>query len=247
MATVERYAEARDAGFTHLTQWCETSADARRLLSEAEKAGVKLIIGFQTRSVEDIQRMAAAAESFTAAAKDSPALAFYYVGDEPSIAKVDVIRECVMLYEALDPVRPCYVNLLGASWDPVGRRDERKQKSLTGCTMYIDYLKRIYDAVPLKMVSFDVYPVCALKPLGNAEHRLHGVPAILHERWYETLEIVSAFARKKGIPMCAFALSTAHTHFPGNEYAAPTIRHPRLQMYSNLAYGAQMLQYYGVD
>ena len=35
-ASAERYAEAKDAGFTHLTQWCETPSDAGRLLAEAE-------------------------------------------------------------------------------------------------------------------------------------------------------------------------------------------------------------------
>ena len=44
-ATVEKFLEAKDAGFTHLTQWCETPADAKRALDEAEKAGIKLIIG----------------------------------------------------------------------------------------------------------------------------------------------------------------------------------------------------------
>lgn len=37
-ASAERYAEARDAGFTHLTQWCPSPAEAKRLLEEAEKA-----------------------------------------------------------------------------------------------------------------------------------------------------------------------------------------------------------------
>ena len=44
-ATAEKFLEAKDAGFTHLTQWCETPADAKRALDEAEKAGIKLIIG----------------------------------------------------------------------------------------------------------------------------------------------------------------------------------------------------------
>ena len=65
-ASAERYAEAKDAGFTHLTQWCETPSDAGRLLAEAEKAGVKLIIGFGGR---DIKRMTDEAEAFTAVVK----------------------------------------------------------------------------------------------------------------------------------------------------------------------------------
>ena len=69
-ASAVRYAEAKDAGFTHLTQWCTSPAEAKRLLGEAEKAGIKLIIGM----VHDVKSMTAVAKKFTAAAKDSPAL-----------------------------------------------------------------------------------------------------------------------------------------------------------------------------
>ena len=34
-ASAARYAEAKDAGFTHLTQWCRTPSDTGRLLAEA--------------------------------------------------------------------------------------------------------------------------------------------------------------------------------------------------------------------
>ena len=83
-ASAERYAEAKDAGFTHLTQWCKTPSDAGRLLAEAEKAGVKLIIGFGGRN---IKRMTDEAEAFTAVAKGSPALEYYFIADEPHIEK----------------------------------------------------------------------------------------------------------------------------------------------------------------
>lgn len=240
-ASAERYAEAKDAGFTHLTQWCKTPSDAGRLLAEAEKAGVKLIIGFGGR---DIKRMTDEAEAFTTVAKGSPALEYYFIADEPHIEKAGDLRDCIARYEALDPAHPCYVNLLGSGWDPETRDDRRRTRGNTGCETYGEYLESLFKTAPLKMVSFDVYPVCAAKPLGNADHRLHGARAILNDRWYETLETASAFARKRGLPMFAFALSTAHGHFPGNEYVAPSIRHFRLQMYSNLAYGAQALQYF---
>ena len=122
-ASAERYAEAKDAGFTHLTQWCETPSDAGRLLAEAEKAGVKLIIGFGGR---DIKRMADEAEAFTAVAKGSPALEYYFIADEPHIEKAGDLRDCIARYEALDPAHPCYVNLLGAGWDPETRDDRRR-------------------------------------------------------------------------------------------------------------------------
>lgn len=236
MVSVERYAEAREAGFTHLTQMCKTPADAKRLLTMAEKAGIKLLIGFAAHGTNGIMRMTTEAEALTAVAKTSPALGFYYVTDEPHIKMAESIRECVSRYAALDPVHPCYVNLYGSM-------DEEHQKRFTGCSTYCDYLARLYDIVPLEMVSFDVYPVLSFKPLAKGL-RLNGGLAVLKERWYETLETASAFAIKKEIPMYAFALSTAHSHHPANPYPVPTREHLRLQMYSNLAYGAQLLQYF---
>src|SRR5690606_26264105 len=46
-------------------------------------------------------------------------------------------------------------------------------------------------------------------------------------------------ARKSKRPLHAFLLSVAHTPYP-----IPTLTHRRVQGYSNLAYGAQVLQYF---
>ena len=43
-ATEARYLEAKDAGFTHLSQWYHSPEDAKRLLGMAERTGVKLMI-----------------------------------------------------------------------------------------------------------------------------------------------------------------------------------------------------------
>lgn len=236
-ATVERYAEAGEAGFTHLTQMCGTPADAKRLLSMAEKAGIKLLLGYAMHGTNGVARMTADAEALTAAAKDSPALGFYYITDEPHVRMAAALGECVKRYTALDPAHPCYVNLYGVA------KDERNQMIFMGCPTYGEYLDRLYEAVPLKMVSFDVYPILSFRPLDKGL-RLNGGLVVLKERWYETLEIASAFARRKGVPMYAFALATAHSHIPANPYPVPTREHLRLQIYSNLAYGAQMIQYF---
>ena len=237
-ASAARYAEAKDAGFTHLTQWCTSPAEAKRLLGEAEKAGIKLIIGMG----HDVKRMTAAAKEFTAAAKGSPALEYYYITDEPHIKHAEAIRDCVKLYEELDPAHPCYVNLFGALCDRWTRNDVERQMKHTGCATHDEYIRSLYDIVPLKMISFDVYPVLSFKPLEVGDFRLHGQRVFLKERWYETLEATSALARERNIPMFAFALVAAHRHYPAQDYPVPTRAHLRLQQYSNLAYGAQALQ-----
>ena len=238
--SLTRYLEAKDGGFTHLIQGCDSPDQIGHILSLAEKAGIKLIIGLR----RDVKKMTNLAEKFTAAAKGSPALAYYFVIDEPHIRESEAIRDCLNRYASLDPKHPCYVNLFGVAYDLVSRNDCKKQKMLTGCLTYGEYMRKLYDVAPLKMISFDVYPVLSFKGHENGDLRLHGGRVFLKERWYETLEIVSAFARERKIPMFAFALSTAHRHHPGHAYPVPTIEHLRLQHYSNLAYGAQALEYF---
>ena len=225
-----RYLEARDAGFTHMMQWCHTPEDARQKLALAEKTGLKLLICAGARMYSN-------PEGFARAAKDSPALAMYHVQDEPHIKTLPKIAECIRRIEAVDPVHPCYVNLFGVL---------RRQKYWTGCDTHAEYLRAVYDALPLKLVSFDQYPVLYEGGrLPDGDFRLKpGQRAYLTHRWYETLEVTSAFAREKGLPMYAFALSTALSNHVSNDNPVATCAHLKLQQYSNLAYGAQLLQYY---
>ncbi len=225
-----RYLEARDAGFTHLMQWCHSPEDARQKLVLAEKTGLKL-------SLCAGARMYANPEGFARAAKDSPALAMYHVQDEPHIKTLPKIAECIRRIEAVDSIHPCYVNLFGVL---------RRQKYWTGCDTHEEYLRSVFDALPLKLVSFDQYPVLYEGGrLPDGDFRLKpGQRAYLTHRWYETLEVTSAFAREKGVPMYAFALSTALSNHVSNDNPVATCAHLKLQQYSNLAYGAQLLQYY---
>ena len=129
-----------------------------------------------------------------------------------------------------------------ASAEPDPRFERQMDK--TGFETHDEYIRALYAAVPLKVISFDMYPILSFKPLEDGDFRLHGQRVFLKERWYETLETTSAFAAERGIPMFAFALLSAHRHYPGQDYPVPTMEHFRLQQYSNLAYGAQGLEYF---
>jgi hypothetical protein len=61
-----------------------------------------------------------------------------------------------------------------------------------------------------------------------------------------TLEVMSAEAKKANKPLWAFVLSTAHKNFDF-PYPVPTRNDLRLQAYSDLAYGAQCIQYFTYD
>ena len=89
---------------------------------------------------------------------------------------------------------------------------------------YLDYIHHCYGEVQTPFISYDHYGI-----VGNS----------VRATYYLNLEIISQEARKMGKPFWAFALSTAHGGYP-----VPNVAQLKFQMYSNLAYGAQGLQYF---
>lgn len=89
---------------------------------------------------------------------------------------------------------------------------------------YPEHVRKFIDEVKLPLVSFDFYPV---------------TEGGIRERWWENLEVISKESAAAGLPFWAFALSTAHKPYP-----VPTMASLRLQFYTDLAYGAQGLQYF---
>jgi hypothetical protein len=94
-----------------------------------------------------------------------------------------------------------------------------------GTNSYAEYVTTFAKEVPSQLLSFDFYPIL-----------VDGV----HERWYEGLGIFSDEAKKMDKPFWAFALASSYNDL----HPVPTIPALRLQLYSNLAYGAQGLEYW---
>jgi hypothetical protein len=61
--------------------------------------------------------------------------------------------------------------------------------------------------------------------------------------WYDNLISIYDFSRSINKPFWAFALSVSH-EIQSKTYPVPTIEALRLQVYSDLAYGAQGIQYF---
>ena len=146
--------------------------------------------------------------------KNHPGLAGYFLRDEPVCSGFPELAAWAKRIRAVDNEHYCYLNLL-----PNYAPDE-----VLGDT-YQRYVQRFIEEVDLQVLSFDFYPI-----VGDN---------LIRERWYENLEVIAEESRKSGKPFWAFALSTAH-----NPYPIPNIAHLKVQMYSNLAYGAQYLQYF---
>jgi hypothetical protein len=147
--------------------------------------------------------------------RNHPALAGYNVTDEPSADAFEKWGQVVRRIARLDPRHPCYINLFPTYATP---------GSQLGTATYQEYLDQFLQTAGVDLLTFDHYPV---------------MEKSLRKDYFENLELVSATARREHLPFWAFALCTAHKPYP-----VPTLGHLRLQQYSNLAYGAQGLQYF---
>lgn len=146
--------------------------------------------------------------------KDHPALAGYHLRDEPNAKDFADLAAWTKTIRALDDEHFCYINLF-----PNYASSEQ-----LGTATYLEHVERFVGEVPVQVLTFDFYPIVGDK---------------LRPQWYENLEIISQAARDAGKPFWAFALAVAHGPYP-----IPTLSHLRLQVYSDLAYGAQGIQYF---
>lgn len=146
--------------------------------------------------------------------KDHPALGGYYLRDEPAAADFPALAQSVKRIQALDPAHPCYINLF----------PNYANATQLGTGSYQEHLSRFVAEVPVSFLSFDHYPV---------------IGETLRDEWYENLEQVAKAARAAQKPFWAFALSVAHGPYP-----IATLEQLRLQVFSDLAYGAQGIQYF---
>ena len=89
---------------------------------------------------------------------------------------------------------------------------------------YIQYINYCSKEVETEFISYDHYGI---------------VNDTVRPTYYQNLEVFSAEAEKLKKPFWAFALATAHGPYP-----VPNVAQLKFQMYSNLAYGAQGLQYF---
>lgn len=138
----------------------------------------------------------------------------YFLRDEPVGADFPNLTAMAEKIRRADDTKLLYLNLF-----PIYVAPEH-----LGAKDYADHVSQFIEKVKLGMVSFDNYPVT-----------FDGVRA----EYYANLEDVMAETKKAGIPFWAFSLSTAHDPYPVATRAAM-----RMQIFSNLAYGAQGIQYF---
>ena len=147
--------------------------------------------------------------------KGHPALYGYFLKDEPWPKD---IQETARHYRAMakqDTAKPTYVNLLPDYGDGMPREIKMPP--------YKQYLQQA-STIGLPFISFDYYPI-----------RKKGI----RDTWYSCLEDIRQESLRTSKPFWAFTLCTPHCDYP-----QPTLEMLRLQIYSNLAYGAQAIEYF---
>lgn len=207
--TIARYEELKASGITHNFSTFSNAEAMEKALKIAQKTGVKMIIAcpeLKTDPEKTVRRF-----------MNHPAVAGYYLRDEPSRSDFKELGDWAKKIQAVDNKHFCYLNLLPNYAD----------ENQLGVKTYREYVNIFTREVPLQLLSFDHYPV-----IGDSARAIR-------EKWYENLEIFSDEAAKAKKPFWAFALTVAHGPYP-----IPTLAALRLQVYSNLAYGAQGIQYF---
>lgn len=204
--TLKRFQELKESGITINCSRYRHVDSVQKALDFAQQVGVKILIDcpeLTSNTAQTVRRF-----------KDHPANAGYFLKDEPSTALIPSLKDLATRIESIDNSRFCYINLFPNYTFP----DQYHAAT------YDLYISRFVSEIPLKILSFDHYPV---------------VSAHLRFNWYQNLEIIRDEARKASIPFWAFAMTTAH-----NEYPVADLNQIRLQVYSNLAYGAKGIQYF---
>jgi hypothetical protein len=146
--------------------------------------------------------------------RNHPGLAGYFLGDEPSAAAFGADKRWAEKVRAIDPDHIVYVNLFP---------DYASAEQL-GAPTYQRYVDEFSANVPVTFLSFDYYPI---------------VGRSVRASWYGNLATIAAAARKQHKPFWAFALSLRHFNYP-----TATLPDLREQVFSDLAYGAQGIQYF---
>ncbi len=233
-ASVENYRKLKDVGVTVDIAFSRDLPSLARALDAAGKAGLKLLVSCPELKSEP--------EKTASLFRSHPALEGYYLADEPSEPQFQELGERARKLKAADPDHYSFVNLypnINSNQSKFGTRD------------YKEYVDRFDQLFPAPYLSFDFYPV---------------VDGGIHPRWYENMEFFAAKYRTEGRPFWAFALTTSYLAYsddsprPGlNDflqlYSAyrpekvfvhdiPTLAELRLQVYVNLAYGAQGIEYW---
>lgn len=146
--------------------------------------------------------------------KNRSSLGMYYLKDEPSVKDFSRIAETSNRILKVDSTHQLYVNLL-----PIYATSNQ-----LNAETYSEYLNSFINVVHPTLISFDNYPF---------------VEDTFRSDYYLNLEIISSQCKKHNIPFWGFVRTAKD-----RKYQMIDEGRIRLQAFSNIAYGAQGIQYF---
>ena len=221
-ATLENFQKLADAGLTMVT--LETDeGDWQSYIDLAAQAGLKTLAIVLNHAGYWYDHMEyTGLDELINYLKDCPDVYGYHMCDEPSVDDIWRLMAIKDKIRKLDPTRPIYINLL-ANASPAG----------LGVSTYYEYVNIMADYLDLDFISFDIYPVLV---------------GAIQPDWHMCLETVSDAARRRGIPFWAFAASCwINKESTTLKREKPNSYNIQLQTYTDLAYGAQAVQYFTIQ
>lgn len=210
----EYFPSFREAGIDWYLASAKTLESAEDMLASAQKNGLKVFVRCP-ELFTDTENVSRIFDSYSS-------FGGYYIKDEPETWDLDELGKIVERIRAIDLKHPCYVNLY-PNW-------------AWGNEKYEEHLHLFAQKVNTPFYSFDQYPLTEVD--GDI---------VVRPLWYRNLEEMRNLSIKNGKPFWAFALLESHhlgAPSPEAFYPVPTLGHLRLQVYSDLVYGAQVIQYF---
>ena len=147
--------------------------------------------------------------------KDHPGLGGYLLSDEPDVSRFNFILSLVKKIKSIDRKNICYINLY-----PIYASNKQ-----LGNIGYQEYLNKFYSLFNLHIFSFDHYPI---------------TNGVIKKDWYQNLEIVSRMTKNKNASFWGFVKIVSIK----NASEIINLSDLKLQLFTNLAYGAQGIQFY---
>jgi len=220
-SSLKNYTDLANCGFTHSLSTIWDSEDPVTKYN-ANLLSIALDYAEQTniKVIGGCHELHTDTEATVNRFKDHPALEGWFLKDEPVLSEIEPLGVLAQKIQEIDQENYIYVNMrpMDATPEQMGTSDYN--------TIFNAYLEKI----PTKFLSFDKYP-CQIDDNGKL---------YVFDKWYDNLQLYLDASKKEGKSFWAFASCTKFE----SVQATPSLETLRLQMYTNLAYGAQGLQYY---
>ncbi len=220
---LERYSKVTEGGVQIMTSAIFDGwgfDEVKYQLDLAAETGVKLAVYVEHYGGEQLR-------DFINMIKDHPGLWGYQMFDEANADEFARMYKTRQFIRSIDPNpdHPFMVNVGGdgGTFGPYGSYHADN---------YGHYIERLVNEAHVDFISFDYYPCIE--------------DYVAEDDWFSSIQTVSDKAEKYGIPFWAYCCTCRFQDSYGLR-CLPCVASLRLQDYTNLAYGAQGLEYFTWD